>query len=82
MVEPITARANGRALEAQPTMRARSRACANTGKRIAAKMAMIAIAPSSSIMVKPFQEGIVHIIAHLGGGSVVRRSGVRSAPHP
>src|SRR5687768_9352007 len=40
-------------LERQLVMRAFSRACANTGKRMAASMAMIAITTSSSIRVKP-----------------------------
>src|SRR5712691_5800808 len=40
-------------LERQVDMRACSRAWANTGKRIAAKMAMMAITTSNSIRVKP-----------------------------
>ena len=40
-------------LERQLVLRAFSRARANTGKRIAAKMAIIAITTSSSIKVKP-----------------------------
>src|SRR5437764_226883 len=39
-------------LETQVVIRAFSRACAKTGKRIAAKMAIIAITTSSSIRVK------------------------------
>src|SRR2546426_1028590 len=39
--------------------RAFSRAWANTGKRIAARMAMIAITTSSSIRVKPFRRFIM-----------------------
>src|SRR5262245_45064839 len=39
--------------ETQVALRAFSRACANTGKRIAAKIAMIAITTSSSMRVKP-----------------------------
>src|SRR5436309_4146481 len=40
-------------LERQVVARALSRACAKTGKRIAARMAMMAITTSSSISVKP-----------------------------
>src|SRR3989442_3592537 len=42
-----------RMLLVQVVLRACSRACAKTGKRIAAKMAIMAITTSSSISVKP-----------------------------
>src|SRR5216683_356988 len=42
-----------RRLERQAVERAFSRACANTGNRIAARMAMMAITTSSSMRVKP-----------------------------
>src|SRR5437870_469335 len=45
-----------RTLETHCVFRACSRARANTGKRIAARMAMIAITTSSSIRVKPRAE--------------------------
>jgi hypothetical protein len=38
-------------------LRAFSRACANTGNSIAAKMAIIAITTNNSISVKPFRLG-------------------------
>src|SRR6266542_3079141 len=44
---------NCRKLERQALCRAFSRACANTGNRIAARIAMIAITTRSSIRVKP-----------------------------
>src|ERR1051326_2256671 len=40
-------------LERQADIRARSRACAKTGKRMAARMAMIAITTRASIRVNP-----------------------------
>src|SRR5579883_3104721 len=44
---------NWRMLERQEMERAFSRACAKTGKRIAARIAIMAITTSSSIRVKP-----------------------------
>src|SRR5262245_14262218 len=49
-------------LERQPACRAFSRAWAKTGKRIAARMAMIAITTSNSISVKPLLRAVS--IAH------------------
>src|SRR3569833_2676293 len=43
-------------LDRQEMERAFSRACAKTGKRMAARMAMIAMTTSSSISVKPADE--------------------------
>src|SRR5579871_1903795 len=42
----------------QEVCRAFSRACAKTGNRMAARMAMIAMTTSSSIRVKPFVDGL------------------------
>jgi len=46
--------------EAQAVWRAFSRALANTGKRIAARIAMIAITTSNSMSVKPL--ALLHIV--------------------
>src|SRR5690348_14377292 len=57
------------ALERQDACRALSRAWANTGKRIAAKMAIIAITTSSSIRVKPRRARIRYLLGVRGGPS-------------
>src|SRR5436190_5701011 len=51
----MTARPRLLTLDRQVVWRAFSRACAKTGKRMAAKIAMIAITTSSSISVKPLR---------------------------
>src|SRR5437660_8548270 len=59
--------------ERQVVCRAFSRACANTGNRIAARMAMIAMTTSSSIRVKPGLRTIACLLVfqrRLSGASV------------
>src|SRR5437660_7824854 len=54
----------------QVVCRAFSRACANTGNRIAARIAMMAITTSSSISVKPYRD-LIRMAA--SSGTIARR---------
>src|SRR5437016_6213501 len=56
-------------------LRACSRAWAKTGKRIAARMAMIAITTSNSIRVKPFRRTIACLLVSVFTTHVSRRTG-------
>src|SRR5579871_1993720 len=58
-------------LERQDALRALSRACANTGNKIAARMAIIAITTSNSMSVNPVEWRFICILlGRLGEGSV------------
>src|SRR5947207_907067 len=69
------ARENCLVLLVQDAWRAAARACANTGNRIAARIAMIAMTTSSSISVKPrFRDNMDYYLPILKDEKFARRA--------